>query len=303
MSDDAPALRDVLRRPPGLDGMTQHPRAARLVLVRLGQLGLHHQRGDRLPRPVPDRRGREGGRRRRRARCTRWASRSRPTRCSRTCSRSATLLQVLVLPVVGALADRTRRKRELLGRLRLPRRAGHRRARSSSPTAGTGSASVLFLVANICFGASIVVYYSLLPEIAGPDERDAVSSRGWAFGYLGGGLLLALNLVLFLNAEALGLTEGEAVRICFLSVAAWWAAFTVIPLRRLRDRPGAGGCGRPERGEQLPAAGADPARAARRTRRRCGSWPPTCCSTTASRRSSGCPPSTATASSSCPRRC
>src|SRR6185437_16622541 len=87
---------------------------------------------------------------------------------------------------------------------------------------------LLFLIANISGGASIVVYNSFLPQLAGPDERDKVSSRGWALGYLGGGLLLAFNLVLFLNADGFGLSEADAVRICFLSVAAWWAAFTVI---------------------------------------------------------------------------
>ena len=148
----------------------------------------------------------------------------------------AALLQVAVLPLVGAVADRTRRKRELMGVLAYV---------GALATAGLALVAdgryllgaVLFLVANTCFGASIVVYYSFLPEIAGPDERDAVSSRGWAFGYFGGGLLLALNLGLFLNAEGLGLTEGDAVRICFLSVAIWWAGFTLVPLNRLRDRP------------------------------------------------------------------
>jgi UMF1 family MFS transporter len=148
----------------------------------------------------------------------------------------AALLQVLVLPVVGALADRTRRKRELIGVLAY---LGALATAGLALVAGgrylLGAA--LFLVANTCFGASLVVYYSFLPEIAGPDERDEVSARGWAFGYLGGGLLLALNLGLFLGRGALGLTEGEAVRICFLSVAIWWAGFTPVPLHRLRNRP------------------------------------------------------------------
>lgn len=148
----------------------------------------------------------------------------------------ATLLQVLILPVVGAVADRTRRKRKLLG---LFAYAGALATAALALVAGGNYllGAALFLVANSCFGASIVVYYSFLPEIAGPDERDDVSSRGWAFGYFGGGLLLALNLAIFLGNDALGLTEGEAVRICFLSVALWWAGFTLIPLRRLRDRP------------------------------------------------------------------
>jgi len=148
----------------------------------------------------------------------------------------AALLQVVVLPLVGAVADRTRRKRELMGVLAYV---------GALATAGLALVAdgryllgaALFLVANTCFGASIVVYYSFLPEIAGPDERDDVSSRGWAFGYLGGGLLLALNLGIFLGRNALGLSEGQAVRICFLSVAIWWAGFTLVPLRRLRDRP------------------------------------------------------------------
>jgi UMF1 family MFS transporter len=149
------------------------------------------------------------------------------------------LLQVVVLPVAGALADRTRRKRQLLGIFAY---AGALATAALYFVAGGryGLGVVLFLVANTCFGASIVVYHSWLPEIAGPDERDAVSSRGWAWGYLGGGLLLALNLVLFLGRDSFGLSEGDAVRICFVSVAAWWAAFTVIPLRRLRDRPATG---------------------------------------------------------------
>ena len=79
---------------------------------------------------------------------------------------------------------------------------------------------MLFLVANICFGASIVVYNSFLPQIAGPDERDAVSSRGWALGYLGGGLLLALNLVAVPRRRRVRAVQGDAVRICFLSAAA-----------------------------------------------------------------------------------
>ena len=153
------------------------------------------------------------------------------------------LLQVVVLPVVGAVADRTRRKRELMGGFAY---VGALATAGLALVAGGNYllGAALFLVANVCFGASIVVYYSFLPEIAGPDERDEVSSRGWAFGYFGGGLLLALNLAVFLRAEALGLSEGEAVRICFLSVALWWAGFTLIPLRRLRDRPAPAGAPR-----------------------------------------------------------
>ena len=103
------------------------------------------------------------------------------------------LLTVVVLPVVGAVADRSAHKRLLLAVFAYI---------GAGATIGmaflTGTRYLLggslFLVANIAFSASVVVYNSFLPQIAAPEERDAVSSRGWAVGYLGGGLLLALNL-------------------------------------------------------------------------------------------------------------
>jgi UMF1 family MFS transporter len=100
--------------------------------------------------------------------------------------------------------------------------------------------AVLFVLANLSYGASIVVYYSWLPDLAGPDERDAVSSRGWAYGYLGGAVLLALNLVLFTRHDSLGLAESEAVRICLASAGVWWAGFTVVSVSLLRNRPPGG---------------------------------------------------------------
>lgn len=144
------------------------------------------------------------------------------------------LLTVVVLPVVGAVADRTQRKKSLL--------AGFAYLGALATMAlyvVHGSAyllgGVLFLVANVALGASVVVYNAFLPEIAGPDERDAVSARGWAVGYLGGGLLLAANLVLFNAHGALGVSKGDAVRISLLSAGVWWALWTVVPLRLLRQ--------------------------------------------------------------------
>jgi UMF1 family MFS transporter len=98
--------------------------------------------------------------------------------------------------------------------------------------------AVLLLIANMSLGSSLVVYDAILCDVAGPDERDRVSSRAWAFGYLGGGLLLAVNLALVTYAESPGgLSTGWAVRICLATAGLWWAGFTVIPYRRLRDRP------------------------------------------------------------------
>jgi MFS transporter, UMF1 family len=145
------------------------------------------------------------------------------------------LLQVLFLPILGAIADYSHRKKQLLGifaYIGAVATMGLYFLQGSNYLLG----GVLFLVANLAFGASIVFYNAFLPDIASPDERDGVSSRGWALGYLGGGLLLAANLVLFQRAESLGLSAGEAVRISMLSAGLWWAIFTVVPLLALRRR-------------------------------------------------------------------
>ncbi len=84
-------------------------------------------------------------------------------------------------------------------------------------------------------GASVVVNDSILPLISTQEERDRVSSRGWAFGYLGGGILLVLNLATVLGADTLGITENLAMRISILSAAIWWAGFTLVPFMRLRN--------------------------------------------------------------------
>ncbi|MGW3556263.1 MFS transporter, partial [Streptomyces sp. NPDC000963] len=94
----------------------------------------------------------------------------------------------------------------------------------------------LLIVANASLSVSMALYNAYLPQISEPEERDAVSSRGWAFGYTSGALVLVLNLVLYSGHDSFGLTEGEAVRICLASAGVWWGAFTLVPLRRLRDR-------------------------------------------------------------------
>jgi UMF1 family MFS transporter len=92
------------------------------------------------------------------------------------------------------------------------------------------------VVANVSFGASVVLYNAFLPEIAPPGERDAVSSRGWALGYLGGGLLLAANLAFVARAGDVGLTTVDAVRISLTSAGLWWGVFTLVPMATLQTR-------------------------------------------------------------------
>ncbi|GAA0404406.1 MFS transporter [Acrocarpospora corrugata] len=147
----------------------------------------------------------------------------------------AAVFQIVVMLVAGALADHTGRKKGImaffayLGSL----------ATLLMWFVSDGRyllGGVLFIIATVSFASAFVVYNSFLPEISTPDERDTVSARGWGFGYLGGGLLLAINLGLFLNAEALGLDGGTAARLALASAGLWWGGFTIIPLLRLRNR-------------------------------------------------------------------
>ncbi|MGC5584787.1 MFS transporter [Ornithinimicrobium sp. W1665] len=148
----------------------------------------------------------------------------------------ATLVSAVVLLFVGAVADRHPRPTHLLGGL-----AWSGAAAASAMFFLQGSSwqlgVLLVVVANLCLGASTVVYDALLNRVAHPDDRDKVSSRAWALGYLGGGLLLALNLGLMQVHESLGLSYEMAIRISLLSAGLWWAVFTLIPvvgLRRIR---------------------------------------------------------------------
>src|SRR5579883_1902154 len=143
--------------------------------------------------------------------------------------------QVLFLPIVGAIADYGRRKREVLAAtayLGAVATIGMFFLQGSEYLFG----GLLFLIANVTFGASCVIYNSFLPEIARPEDRDAVSSKGFALGYIGGGVLLALNLVLFLRAEKMGISEGLAVRINLASAGVWWAIFTIPTILALHNR-------------------------------------------------------------------
>ena len=98
-------------------------------------------------------------------------------------------------------------------------------------------ASILFAVANVGLTASLVFSDSLLPHIASGTEMDRVSTAGYALGYLGGGLLLLINLAWIQNPELFRLgNSGLASRISFLSVAIWWLGFS-IPLFRTVPEP------------------------------------------------------------------
>jgi UMF1 family MFS transporter len=148
----------------------------------------------------------------------------------------AMIVAALLGPVLGAIADYTGSKKRFLfvfaaigvlfsGLLAL---------------IGQGDwiwAVLLFVLAEIGFSGANVFYDSLLPHVARPDELDRVSTRGYAMGYLGGGILLAINIVWYLFPETFGFADsGAAVRASFLSVAVWWAVFS-LPLFRHVPEP------------------------------------------------------------------
>jgi UMF1 family MFS transporter len=144
--------------------------------------------------------------------------------------------QIFTLPIAGTIADFSPNKKRLMALF------AYTGALATAAMFFLHGAEylvggALFLVANLAFGASVVVYNSYLPDIAPPERRDAVSSTGWGIGYLGGGFLLALNLLLFTKAEAFGVSESLAVRINLASAGVWWALFSVIPLAAIRNRP------------------------------------------------------------------
>jgi MFS transporter, UMF1 family len=145
------------------------------------------------------------------------------------------LTQVICLPILGAIADYSARKKQLLG-IFAYLGAGATMLMFFLTGSSYLLGGVLFLVSNLAFGAAMVLYNAFLNDVAPESERDSVSSKGWGIGYLGGGTLLALNLVLYTNAERLGISEGLAVRLSLFSAGAWWALFSIIPMMRLRRR-------------------------------------------------------------------
>jgi UMF1 family MFS transporter len=142
------------------------------------------------------------------------------------------LLQVIALPLVGAVADHTPHKKRLMLSLAYL---------GSAVTAGLFLITedfillggLLFVVAAVAFSAAAVIYNSFLPDIVPPALRDHISSKGFAFGYLGGGLWLAANVVLISLMEDTGL----AVRISLGGTGVWCAVFFALyPHRLLRPR-------------------------------------------------------------------
>jgi UMF1 family MFS transporter len=144
----------------------------------------------------------------------------------------AILIVAIVAPILGAIADYRAVKKPMLAAFL----AIGVTATAAMYFIGPGDwplALQLFVVGNVGVAGTIVFYESLLPHLVSPGDDEAldrVSSAGYAIGYLGGGVLLAINVLMILQPSLLGIPDvGTATRLSFVSVAIWWAVFS-IPL-------------------------------------------------------------------------
>ena len=151
-----------------------------------------------------------------------------------TATLSISLIVVAILsPILGTISDLKRGKKKFLAASILVGAVGV----SLLVFVGTGDwliASVAFVIARIGFATGNVFYEALLPHVAREEDLDRVSTMGYAVGYLGGGLLLAINIaMIFTLGDSLG------TRLSFLSVAIWWIVFSIPILRRVPEPPAA----------------------------------------------------------------
>ncbi len=154
-------------------------------------------------------------------------------------------LIALLAPILGAIADCVAIKKRMLG-LFLGVGVSAVALMYLIQRGDWLLASILFVFANVGANGSFVFYDALLPHLARPEEVDRVSTAGYALGYVGGGLLLALNLAWIQKPAWFGLPSGPDVspaeatlpaRLAFLSVAAWWLLFSIPLLRRVPEPP------------------------------------------------------------------
>jgi UMF1 family MFS transporter len=179
------------------------------------------------------------------------------------------MLAIAVLgPFLGALADTAaKRKPFLLGFMVLGVLATA--AMWCIERGDWRLASALFVLGNVGVAGSFVFYDALLPAVARPGELDRVSTSAYALGYLGGGLLLTLNVAWILRPEWFGMLPGSTlpVRLSFVSVAVWWALFALPLFLRVREPPRALGAGEEREASSWRAALARLVRTAREFRR------------------------------------
>lgn len=148
----------------------------------------------------------------------------------------ASLLVALMAPILGAISDKANSKKSFmiffayLGALMT----------CGLFFIGQGNwamAIFIYAMGNIGFAGANVFYDSLLPSVADDEESDRVSGLGFGMGYLGGGLLFAINVLMTLKPELFGLAgAGDAVRWSFVTVGVWWGAFTIITIKWVHEK-------------------------------------------------------------------
>jgi UMF1 family MFS transporter len=149
----------------------------------------------------------------------------------------AVTIVALISPLLGALADHAGNRKTMLA-LFLSLGVTATAALFLVGRGDWALGAFLFIAGNVGACASIVFYNSLLPHVARPDEVNRLSTAGFALGYVSGGLLLAVNFAMIQNYHALGIPDADtATRLSFLTVAVWWAVFSIPLFLYVREPP------------------------------------------------------------------
>ena len=148
----------------------------------------------------------------------------------------ASLLIALMAPALGAFADAGGARKRFL----LVATCISVIATAALATIGRGAweaAALVFGIGVIGFSACMIFYDSLLMDVSTPETSDRISARGFALGYLGGGVLFAVNVFMTLKPHWFGLPDATAAaRVSFLTVALWWALFSIPLFRHVHER-------------------------------------------------------------------
>lgn len=148
------------------------------------------------------------------------------------CLAISVISMVLMLPILGAIADYTHLKKRMMAFFSYTGVIVS--ALLFFITESYIAVSLILIVSNMCFAAANVFYNAFLVDLTTEDNRDRVSSYGYAAGYVGGVVMLIGNLLLINNAESLGISTGLAVRISFLAASLWWGGFAAITFWLIR---------------------------------------------------------------------
>jgi len=149
---------------------------------------------------------------------------------------AAAVIIALLSPLLGAMADHSGNKKGFL-RLFAYIGAGASMLLVFPGEGDVWLASFIVILGMIGFGGGNTFYDAILNDITSPGNRDKVSARGFSMGYLGGGILLALNLAIIMKPELVGLADsGAASRVSFLSVGIWWFLFSIPIFRHVQEK-------------------------------------------------------------------